>query len=197
MRPAAIVLWVTLLASAAHADSDRLPVQAGSKSSVEATVGQPEVTGIGAEGAGPWDVSGAPAYHLNWWSANGGATTKVNGTNFGLGLSTGQSVSGSVSGTNYRLGMGYWYGAVGGACLIALPGDVNVSGLISASDIIVLVNWVFKAGPDPLPCLANGDVNCNAAVSSSDIIYLVNKVFRAGPEPCDVCSLIPGVWSCP
>jgi len=83
------------------------------------------------------------------------------------------------------------------SCSITLTGDVNINGAISSSDIITLVNYVFKAGPTPLPCLAAGDVNCNGAVSSSDIIYIVNRVFKAGPEPCDACSLIPGTWSCP
>jgi hypothetical protein len=44
---------------------------------------------------------------------------------------------------------------------------------------------------------AAGDVNCNGAVTSSDVIYLVNYVFKGGVPPCDVCTLIPGTWSCP
>ena len=48
----------------------------------------------------------------------------------------------------------------------------------------------------PLPCPAAGDVNCNGANTSADIIFLVNHVFKGGPLPCDVCTLVPGTWSC-
>lgn len=141
--------------------------------------------------------SDAPQYYLTWLSANGGGVTNVNGAHFDLGVSAGQNASGYATGTNFKLGMGYWYGAVGGSCPLPFPGDVNANGAISSSDIIVLVNFVFKAGPAPLPCTANGDVNCNGAVSSSDVIFTVNKVFRAGPNPCNICAIIPSVWSCP
>lgn len=63
-------------------------------------------------------------------------------------------------------------------------GDVNVSGTITAADIVYVVNFVFKAGAAPLPVTASGDLNCTGNVSSSDIIYLVNFVFKAGPRPC-------------
>lgn len=83
-------------------------------------------------------------------------------------------------------------------CLVELTGDVNVSSNVSSADIIYLVNFVFKAGPAPLPCPAAGDVNCSGgAVSSADAIYLVNSVFKAGPPPCDVCTLVPATWTCP
>jgi len=82
-------------------------------------------------------------------------------------------------------------------CPVALTGDLDISGDIKASDIIYLVNYVLKAGPEPLPCPASGDTNCDGEVKASDIVNLVNYVFKAGAAPCDVCSLIPGVWSCP
>ena len=142
--------------------------------------------------------SGSPLYHLNWYSVNGGGATNVNGTNFDLGLSVGQAAAGYVNGTTFDLGVGYWYGAAGGgACPIALSGDLNLSTTITSSDIIVLVNYVFKGGAAPLPCAANGDVNCGGTVTSSDIIVLVNYVFKGGAPPCDVCTIIPSLWSCP
>ena len=147
--------------------------------------------------ASPAVTTDAPMYYLNWHSVNGGGATNVVGTNFRMGLSVGQSAAGWVSGTNYKLGVGFWYGAASAACPIAMSGDVNLSTTITSSDIIVLVNYVFKGGAAPLPCAANGDVNCNGAVSSSDIITLVISVFKAGPPPCNVCDLIPAVWSCP
>jgi hypothetical protein len=75
-----------------------------------------------------------------------------------------------------------------GECPITLDGDVNNNGSVTSSDVIVLVNYVFKGGDEPEPCTANGDVNCNGAVTSADIIYLVNYVFKGGDPPCDICN---------
>jgi hypothetical protein len=83
------------------------------------------------------------------------------------------------------------------ACQIVMTGDVNLSSTITSADIIAVVNYVFKSGAEPLPCAAAGDVNCNGTVTSADIIYLVGYVFKSGPLPCDVCTLVPGTWSCP
>lgn len=62
-------------------------------------------------------------------------------------------------------------------------GDVNVSGTITSADVIYLVNFVFKAGPTPLPVEAAGNVNGLGDITSADIIYLVNFVFKGGPPP--------------
>ena len=83
------------------------------------------------------------------------------------------------------------------ACIVWSTGDVNLDLDITSSDIITIVNYVFKSGPEPLPCPAAGDANCSGDVTSSDIISVVNFVFKGGSSPCDVCSLIPGTWSCP
>ena len=77
------------------------------------------------------------------------------------------------------------------------PGDVQQNGAVTTGDIIYLVNFVFKLGPDPLPCIGAADLDCSGNISSADIIYLVNKVLKAGPDPCDMCTLIPSVWTCP
>jgi len=85
----------------------------------------------------------------------------------------------------------------GTSCPVVVTGDANLAGGVNSTDIIYLVNYVLKAGPLPLPCEAAGDPNCDGAVNSTDIIYLVNFVLKGGPAPCDVCTLVPGTWSCP
>lgn len=65
-----------------------------------------------------------------------------------------------------------------------LRGDVDKSGLITSADIIYLVNYAFRSGPEPIGGMAVGDVNCNGAVNSADIIYLVGYIFKGGPAPC-------------
>jgi hypothetical protein len=82
-------------------------------------------------------------------------------------------------------------------CPITLTGDANNSGLITASDIVSLVDYVMKGGATPLPCAAGGDVDCTGAVTIADVIGLVNYVFKGAAPPCDVCTMIPGTWTCP
>ena len=84
-----------------------------------------------------------------------------------------------------------------GNCPIARTGDLNGDYTITAADILVLVDFVFKAGSDPVPCEAAGDVNCSGHVTAADIIKLVDTVFRSGQAPCDACDLVPASWSCP
>ena len=59
------------------------------------------------------------------------------------------------------------------------------------------VNFVFKSGAEPQPCMAASDTNCDGTANSADIIKLVNYVFKSQDPPCDVCSLVPGSWACP
>jgi len=65
-----------------------------------------------------------------------------------------------------------------------IPGDANGSGTITASDIVVLVNFVFKGGLTPGCDGLAGDCDCNGLVNSADIVYLVNYVYKSGTAPC-------------
>lgn len=76
------------------------------------------------------------------------------------------------------------------SCAVALTGDVNVDETLTAADIIVVVNYIFKGGSAPLPIPQAADVNCSGTVTSADIIYLVSHVFKGAPAPCDVCSIL-------
>lgn len=77
-------------------------------------------------------------------------------------------------------------------------GDSNEDSVITAADIIYLVNYVFKGGPEPVPCVALGDVNCSGTVTSADIVGLVAYIFRGGVRPCYSCGLVEqGIWTCP
>lgn len=67
--------------------------------------------------------------------------------------------------------------------LKALRGDANGDGKVTVSDVVFLVNYLFKGGPVPLPFLS-GDANCDTKVTISDVVYLVNYLFKGGPPPC-------------
>jgi len=141
-----------------------------------------------------------PVYHLSWCSIHGGGGLHAQSTHFNAGLSVGQAAVGLATSPGYRMGYGFWYGVRGagsGGCGVALTGDVNLTGAVSSADIIYQVNFVFKGQAPPLPCEASGDVNCSGSVTSADIIYMVNYVFKGQAAPCDICTLIPAVWTCP
>ncbi len=64
-----------------------------------------------------------------------------------------------------------------------LRGDPNSDGSKSVSDVVFLINYLFKGGlwPDPLFL---GDVNCDGSVTVSDVVYMVNYLFKGGNAPC-------------
>jgi hypothetical protein len=67
-----------------------------------------------------------------------------------------------------------------------LCGDVNGDGKVTVSDVISLINYLFKGGPPPVSLTAS-DVNCDGKVTVSDVIYLINYLFKGGPQPCQDC----------
>ena len=66
-------------------------------------------------------------------------------------------------------------------------GDADGSGIISISDAVHLINYVFNGGPAPDP-LPSGDVDCSGSITISDAVYLINYVFAGGAAPCEACN---------
>jgi hypothetical protein len=64
-----------------------------------------------------------------------------------------------------------------------LRGDVNADGKKTVSDVVFLINYLFKGGSAPDP-LFLGDANCIQGVTVADVVYLVNYLFKGGPKPC-------------
>lgn len=64
-----------------------------------------------------------------------------------------------------------------------IRGDANGDGIISAGDVVYLINYLYRGGsaPDPLEA---GDLTCDGIVNSADVIYLVNYLYRGGDPPC-------------
>ena len=105
------------------------------------------------------------------------------------------SLAGGQSAVTIGFGLGYDI-AKYVICPITMTGDINADGIINASDLINLINYLYLNGPPPEPCTASGDVNCSGNVTTGDCMELVAYVFRSGPPPCNVCTLIPDVWPC-
>lgn len=64
-------------------------------------------------------------------------------------------------------------------------GDADGSGIITISDAVFLINYIFAGGAAPNP-LESGNVNNDGIISISDAVYLINYIFSGGPAP--VCS---------
>jgi dipeptidyl aminopeptidase/acylaminoacyl peptidase len=65
---------------------------------------------------------------------------------------------------------------------MCILGDADSNGTIDISDVMYLINYLFRGGPEPEPWIA-GDSNNDGRVSVSDVIYLINYLFKGGPKP--------------
>ena len=66
-------------------------------------------------------------------------------------------------------------------------GDADGSGLITISDAVRLINYIFAGGIAPAPILS-GDADCSGALTISDAVFLINHIFAGGPAPCATCT---------
>ncbi len=64
------------------------------------------------------------------------------------------------------------------------PGDANGDALITISDVVYIIPWLFGGGEIPEPLRSRMDADGNGHPSISDAVYLINYIFVGGPEPC-------------
>jgi hypothetical protein len=64
-------------------------------------------------------------------------------------------------------------------------GDVNKDGKLNVTDVIYLINYLFKGGPKPVDFVDQGDVNIDGNANVTDVIYEINYLFKNGPAPID------------
>ncbi len=64
-----------------------------------------------------------------------------------------------------------------------LPGDTNGDGIVDLGDVILVLNYLFKEAPAPIP-LWTADANCDELVDLGDAIRLLNYLFKEGDPPC-------------
>jgi hypothetical protein len=94
-------------------------------------------------------------------------------------------------------------------------GDVNASDTLElpaldVSDLVYLINYLYKGGPAPLPFADQGNVDCAGwcggeldtdcpknDCTTNDVVYLINYMWKGGPPPCDYIRFIPQLWSRP
>ena len=73
---------------------------------------------------------------------------------------------------------------VGDAC--GACGDADGSGVITISDAVFIITYIFAGGLPPFP-LSSADVDCNSIITISDAVYLIQYIFSSGPAPCAAC----------
>ncbi len=64
----------------------------------------------------------------------------------------------------------------------SVDGDADSNGIITISDAVFLITYIFGGGPAPSP-LSRGDADCNGLITISDAVMLITYVFGAGPVP--------------
>jgi len=91
------------------------------------------------------------SYKIPWSSINAGGNLNLSSGNYKMKGSVGQSAIGQSQSTNYKMGMGFWYGVQDTTVCTDKAGDANGSGgNPNLSDIIYLVNYIFKGGSAPV-----------------------------------------------
>ncbi|MCJ7507961.1 MAG: dockerin type I repeat-containing protein [candidate division Zixibacteria bacterium] len=69
-------------------------------------------------------------------------------------------------------------------------GDANLDGKVSVSDVVYLINYLFKGGSAPWTYYADANGDCK--ISVSDVVYLINYLFKGGLAPhCADCLNCP------
>ena len=62
-------------------------------------------------------------------------------------------------------------------------GDANNTQDINILDIVYLINYKYKDGPEP-PYMESSDLNgCDGYINILDVVYLVNFKYKNGPAP--------------
>lgn len=64
-----------------------------------------------------------------------------------------------------------------------MPGDATGDAKVTPTDVIYIINYLFKGGPPPQPILMCGDMQCDGKVNVTDVIHLINYLFKGGPPP--------------
>ncbi len=120
---------------------------------------------------------------INWQVISGGGTDGSS-TNYGLLGTVGQTAVGEGSSTSYGLTHGYWISSVSGACDCE-PGEANGVPLINILDVVYIINYKYKGGPDPVPyALCSADADCSCVVNILDVVYIINYKYKSGPAMC-------------
>lgn len=63
-------------------------------------------------------------------------------------------------------------------------GDANADGVLTISDALFLVNFIFQSGAFPCPAGGIGDFDCSGEITITDAVKIVLFIFGDGESPC-------------
>ena len=67
--------------------------------------------------------------------------------------------------------------------LPALKGDLNLDGILTLADVVLMLNFTFNGDPFAAAPTA-GDLNCDGKISPADAVIMLQMFFLATPAPC-------------
>jgi hypothetical protein len=119
-----------------------------------------------------------------------GGTVSAQSATHRVSGAVGQVASSRGSSSTHTVAGGFWNTV--GLCDCPHIGDLDTNGVISISDVVLLVNVAFRGAAippsDPLcPLVTRADVTCNGTVSVQDVVVIVNAAFRGTDDRCDPC----------
>lgn len=65
-----------------------------------------------------------------------------------------------------------------------LCGDVNADRWVDLSDVVYLLNYLYRDGESPI-AHEMADVNEDHVLDLADLVYLINYLYKGGPDPCE------------
>lgn len=165
---ATLAALLMLAAATAWADGQKPPTQ----SEETAIFQQPQQPAA--------NVASSVNFLLSRLSINSGGDIKDSSASYRLGFSVGQPATGTASSASYQIGIGFWYGK--GSLCSAAKGDMNADGVLTASDVVLILNCTFLGVGSCNLCFA--DVNCDGNLTAADVVIELNYVFLGIPPPC-------------
>ncbi|HXF49607.1 MAG TPA: dockerin type I repeat-containing protein [Verrucomicrobiae bacterium] len=67
--------------------------------------------------------------------------------------------------------------------LPAIKGDLNLDGVMTLADVVLMLNFVFNGTPFAAAPTA-GDLNCDGKISPADVVIMLQIFFLSVPAPC-------------
>ncbi|MFH1335365.1 MAG: dockerin type I repeat-containing protein [Candidatus Zixiibacteriota bacterium] len=64
----------------------------------------------------------------------------------------------------------------------AMRGDANGDQVINVTDVIYMMNYLFRHGPSPVS-FVSGDANCDYDLGILDVVLLINYLYKEGITP--------------
>lgn len=118
------------------------------------------------------------------WKVISGGGNSSESPSYRLSSTVGQSVTGLVSAGDKVAQQGFWPAASEPWSYVC--GDVDNDSLVNISDVVFIIDRIFRAGPPPSVEKA-GDVNCDGQLDVTDAVYILQYIFAGGGVPCEAC----------